>query len=67
MNTTETTSAPIDLLAKGYTYAAAARRVKCSTAHVYLVANGLRKSARLLAKLNALPTRRYVRRERLAH
>lgn len=56
-----------ELFNKGYTYSAAARKCGCSIVHVYLVVNGKRQSAVLLAKLRALPKRNICLRERIAH
>lgn len=55
-----------ELRAKGYTYSAAARALKCSITHVYLVVNQKRESAKLLARLRELPQRPFRMRERAA-
>lgn len=56
-----------ELVDKGYTYSSAARTLKCSTTHLYLVANGARKSEKLAAKIRALPKRPFYNpRERIA-
>ena len=56
---------PEALRAKGWTYAAAARRLGRTTTHVYLVVTGKRHSAELTEKLLALPTGNFEKRERL--
>ncbi|MBQ3144381.1 MAG: hypothetical protein IJB89_07695 [Akkermansia sp.] len=53
------------LRAKGWTLAAAARRLCVSTTHVYLVVNGKRESNSLKKKLLALPRRVFIERERI--
>ena len=56
-----------ELVDRGYTYSSAARALKCSTTHLYLVANGARESKKLAAKLLALPKKPlYTPRERIA-
>lgn len=55
-----------ELRAKGYTYSAAARALKCSVTHVYLVVNKQRSSARLVERLRKLPQRAFRMRERAA-
>lgn len=53
-----------ELTDKGYTYAAAARALGCTRTHVWLVVNRKRKSAKLLARLRELPSRRFEKRAR---
>lgn len=54
-----------ELVARGYTYSSAARALKCSTTHLYLVATGARVSRKLAAKLRKLPKRTLNLRERI--
>ena len=55
-----------ELVALGYTYSSAARALKCSTTHLYLVATGARSSRKLAAKLRELPKRSLSLRERVS-
>lgn len=48
---------------RGYTYSSAARALKCSPTHVWLVINGKRTSARLTERLRKLPKRQLKLRE----
>ncbi len=54
------------LYEKGWTVAAAARRLKRSTPHLYYVLTGKRQSKKLLAAVDALPQRSLSLRERLS-
>lgn len=53
------------LTSKGYTIAAAARRIKRSHNHVSQVLHGKRQSAKVEAALRALPWRDWTPRERI--
>ncbi len=53
-----------DLYRKGYTVAAAARRIGCSTQHLSAVLKGERRSARMMHAVRMLPTRKLVLREK---
>lgn len=54
-----------ELLAKGYTISAAARRCGVSANHLSLVLRGERSSAKLIEALQALPVKPLEMRERL--
>ncbi len=53
-----------DLYRKGYTVAAAARIVGCSTQHLSAVLKGERRSSRLMQEVGKLPVRKLVLREK---
>ena len=55
------------LVAKGYTIAAAARRIGRNHNHVRLVLKGERRSKKTEAALVALPFRPFIGRERITH
>lgn len=53
------------LYRKGYTIAAAARAIKCSTNNVWAVLHNQRVSAPVVDALRSLPTRPFALRERI--
>lgn len=64
MNTQEKRISKAQLYAKGWTIAAAARRIGRATAHVNMVVNGHRTSATLVRQLWGLPDRPLELREK---